>query len=212
VKRCTVCSAIYPANHAFCKVDGTALVDAPDFAAGVPQPVPQSWQPSAAKRPVPVWVWVLVGVAAFLFLIIPLLAVLAIPTLGAARKTANEHAAKQAMREIQQAEAMYEQEYPANGYACSLAALGGDPKAGAPSPAAAQLIQPDLASGVRNSYVFSIGKCTQVSYGGVDRIVNYTVFAVPVTIGKSGNRGFCADDAGIKFDPTGGTNCTQLVQ
>jgi type IV pilus assembly protein PilA len=33
-----------------------------------------------------------------------------------------------------------------------------------------------------------------------------------MTVGKTGNRGFCSDDTGvIKQDPAGGTNCTQNV-
>ena len=41
-------------------------------------------------------------------------------------------------------------------------------------------------------------------------MTGYTVMAQPLTVGKSGNRTFCSDESGqIKFDPTGGTNCTQ---
>ena len=43
-------------------------------------------------------------------------------------------------------------------------------------------------------------------------ITGYTVTAVPQTVGKSGDRGFCSDQFGsIKFDPAGGTNCTQSL-
>jgi len=31
-------------------------------------------------------------------------------------------------------------------------------------------------------------------------------------VGKTGDRGFCSDEGGtIKFDPAGGTNCTQSL-
>jgi type IV pilus assembly protein PilA len=31
-------------------------------------------------------------------------------------------------------------------------------------------------------------------------------------VGKTGDRGFCSDQSGIiKFDPAGGTNCTQTL-
>jgi type IV pilus assembly protein PilA len=51
-----------------------------------------------------------------------------------------------------------------------------------------------------------------VSASGTDRVTSYTITAVPQTVGKTGDSGFCGDDYGIKSDPAGGTNCTQLVQ
>jgi type IV pilus assembly protein PilA len=112
------------------------------------------------------------------------------------------------------AEVQYESTYPANGFACTLSALGGDPSSGAPTPAAAQMLQGDLASGYKSGYIFTIGNCTKVSINGTDRITGYTVTAVPQTVGKSGNRGFCSDQYGgaPKYDPAGGTNCTQQLQ
>jgi type IV pilus assembly protein PilA len=107
----------------------------------------------------------------------------------------------------------YSQTYPSNGYACSLSALGGEASAGPPSPTAAQLLQADLTSGFKSGYVFTINNCQKVTVNGTDRNTSYTVTAVPQTVGKTGNEGFCSDDGGpIKSDPTGGTNCTQLVQ
>ena len=48
---------------------------------------------------------------------------------------------------------------------------------------------------------------------GTDRITGYQVTAVPQTVGKTGDRGFCSDQFGtIKADPAGGTNCTQAIQ
>ena len=38
---------------------------------------------------------------------------------------------------------------------------------------------------------------------------SYEVTGVPQTVGKTGDRGYCSDENNIiKFDPTGGTNCT----
>jgi type IV pilus assembly protein PilA len=145
--------------------------------------------------------------------IIAILMLIAIPTVGSLRKNANRLSAIQSIRAIQQAEMQYESTYPANGYACSLTALGGDPSAGAPSPTAAQMLQGDLTSGFKSGYVFSIGNCTKVTINSTDRITSYTVTAVPQTVGKTGDNGFCSDQFGtIKYDPAGGTNCTQLVQ
>jgi type IV pilus assembly protein PilA len=52
-----------------------------------------------------------------------------------------------------------------------------------------------------------------VTINGTDRSNGYTITAVPQTVGKTGDRGFCADQFGsIKYDPAGGTNCTQNLQ
>jgi type IV pilus assembly protein PilA len=144
--------------------------------------------------------------------IILILMLMAIPTIGGLKKQANEVSAQNSVQVIMKAEMQYESTFPSNGYACSLAALGGDPKSGAPSPAAAQLLQSDLAAGIKSGYIFSIGNCTKVNLNGTDRITGYQITAVPQTVGKTGNRGFCSDEFGtIKADPAGGSNCVQGV-
>lgn len=172
-----------------------------------PNPVQAS--PVAAKRGVPVYVWIIVAFAC----IVPVLAIfmlIAIPTVGSLKKKANDLSAVKSVQAILQAEEMYDSTYRANGFACSLQSLGGDPVAGAPSPQAAQLIQNDLASGYRAGYVFSVSNCTRVTVNGKDRITEYQIRAVPQTVGKTGDRSFCADQFGtIKVDPAGGVNCTQ---
>ena len=144
--------------------------------------------------------------------IITILMLLAIPTVGALRKNGTRLSAIKSIQAIQTAQSMYTQIYGANGYACSLAFLGGDPNAGAPSPTSAQLLKADLTSGYKDGYIFAIACTSKVTVGSTDRATAYTVTAVPQTIGKTGDSGFCADDNGIKSDPAGGTNCTQLVQ
>jgi type IV pilus assembly protein PilA len=145
--------------------------------------------------------------------IILILMLMAIPTIGGIKKQANETSAINSVQVIEKAQMQYESTYPVNGYACSLTALGGDPKSGAPTPAAAQLMQSDLASGIKSGYIFAISNCTKVNLNGTDRITGYQITAVPQTVGKTGNRGFCSDEFGtIKSDPAGGTNCTQPLQ
>ncbi len=145
--------------------------------------------------------------------IILILMLMAIPTIGGIRKQANEVSAINSMQTIAKAQMQYESTFPTNGYACTLAALGGDPKSGPPTPAAGQFLQPDLAAGIKSGYIFSIGNCTKVSLNGTDRITGYQVNAIPQTVGQTGNRGFCSDQFGtIKADPAGGTNCTQNLQ
>jgi len=114
---------------------------------------------------------------------------------------------------INKAEIQYESSFPSNGYACSLQALGGDPAAGAPSATSAQILQQDLASGYKSGYIFNLTNCTKVTVNGQDRYTGYTVTAVPETVGKTGDRGYCSDQFGtIKQDPAGGTNCAQPLQ
>ncbi|HTW62774.1 MAG TPA: prepilin-type N-terminal cleavage/methylation domain-containing protein [Terracidiphilus sp.] len=146
--------------------------------------------------------------------IILILMLMAIPTVGVMKKHGNETSAINSLRTITLAETMYESKYPANGYACSLSALGGDPGSGPPTPQAAQLIQADLASGYKSGYIFSITNCSKVTINNTDRITGYTVTAVPQAVGKTGDRGFCTDQFGgaPKYDAMGGTNCTQLLQ
>jgi type IV pilus assembly protein PilA len=145
--------------------------------------------------------------------IILILMLMAIPTIGSLKKKANETSAINSVQVINKAEIQYESTYPANGFACSLAALGGDPSAGAPSPTAAQILQSSLASGDKSGYIFKIGNCTKVTVDGADRFTGYQVTGVPETVGKTGDRGFCSDQFGtIKYDATGGTNCTQTLQ
>jgi len=145
--------------------------------------------------------------------IIAILMLIAIPTVGALKKSANELSAKKSIQTIQQAEMEYESTYPVNGYACTLGALGGDPSSGAPSPTGAQLLQADITSGYKSGYIFTLTNCTKVTVNGMDRNTSYTVTAVPQKVGTTGNLGFCSDQFGtIKSDPTGGANCTQLVQ
>jgi type IV pilus assembly protein PilA len=175
--------------------------------------LPGRTPPSGAWK-VPLFVWVLVGVAAFFFLcILLLLALLTIPTMGHMKNQANETAAIQSMRTIQQAELMYSETYPSRGFACSLRALGGEPSAGPPSADAAQVLPSDLASGIKSGYIFTIGNCTRVSLSGTERVTGYTIIAIPKNPGKTGNRGFCGDESGvIKYDPTGGTQCVQPLE
>jgi type IV pilus assembly protein PilA len=145
--------------------------------------------------------------------IILILMLMAIPTIGSLKKKANETSAINSMQVIQKAETLYQSNYGMNGYACSLTALGGDPASGAPTATSSQLLQQDLATGDKSGYLFTIGNCTKVTVNGQDRFTGYTVTAVPETVGKTGDRGFCSDQFGtIKFDPTGGTNCTQPLQ
>ncbi|WP_255460547.1 type IV pilin protein [Edaphobacter albus] len=142
-----------------------------------------------------------------------ILMTLAVPQMLKLTKTAHETSAIQSVRTIVQAQLQYNSLYPANGFSCSLAQLGGDPKSGAPSAQSAQLIAPDLASGNKAGYTFALTNCNKVTVNNQDMYTSYEVTAVPNSVGKTGDRGFCSDENNrITYDPAGGTNCTQPIQ
>jgi type IV pilus assembly protein PilA len=142
--------------------------------------------------------------------IIAILMLIAIPTVGSLTKKANQLSAVQSVRAIQQAEIQYSSSYPSNGFACTLPALGGEPNSGAPSPTGAQILQGDLTSGFKSGYIFAITCKDKVTVNSTDRYNSYVVTAVPQTVGKSGDWGYCSDQSGaIKFDPAGASNCVQ---
>jgi len=145
--------------------------------------------------------------------IILILMLMAIPTIGSLTKKGNETSAINSVQTIVKAELQYQSTYPANGFACTLPALAGDPNSGPPSPGSAQILQGDLPSGYKSGYVFTLTCKDKITVNGTDRSNGYSITAVPQTIGKTGDRGFCADQFGsIKYDPAGGTNCSQNLQ
>lgn len=145
--------------------------------------------------------------------IILILMTLAVPQVLKLHKQGTETSAIQSVRTIGQAEIQYNSAYPQNGFACGLPALGGDPKSGPPSAQAAQVLDTTLAAGQKQGYTFSITNCTKVAVNNQDMYTGYEITAVPTSIGKSGDRGFCMDENNIiKADPAGGTNCTVVLQ
>jgi type IV pilus assembly protein PilA len=142
--------------------------------------------------------------------VILILMLVAIPSLLNMTIQAHETSALASLRAIQAAEVQYQTNFPANGYACSLSALGGSSSSGAPTAQAAQMLQSTLATGQKDGYSFNITNCTKTTgTNNQDMFTSYEVTAVPQTVGKTGHRGFCMDMSGeIKADMAGGTNCT----
>lgn len=93
--------------------------------------------------------------------------------------------------------------YPARGFARTLTALGGNPAVGDPTPDAAHLLQPDLASGYKAGYLFIVSTRASSGTAGIAHAKNYIVTAVFVAVGKIGNRDFCYDQ---------GTACSEVIQ
>ena len=144
--------------------------------------------------------------------IITVLMLIAIPSYLNYVRLANETSAIKSVQTISQAQTQYSMQYPSSGYSCTLQALGGDPHSGPPSATSAEILPPDLASGVKSGYQFTITNCIKDTANGGDRVTGFTILAQPLTVGRTGNRTFCSDESGlIKFDPAGGTNCTQSL-
>jgi type IV pilus assembly protein PilA len=123
-----------------------------------------------------------------------ILMTLAVPQMLKLTKQAHETSAIQSVRTIGQAQLQYNSAY-------------------APSAQSSQLLSPDLASGQKAGYTFAITNCTKVNVNNQDMVTGYEVTAVPNSIGRTGDRGFCSDENNtIRFDPAGGTNCTQPIQ
>jgi len=117
-----------------------------------------------------------------------------------------------AVRAIVQAQAIYKNTYPESGYACSLSALGGDPKSGPPTRAAAQIIRSNIANGHYDGYFLAVKLCRYQQGDGVGPVIGFEVTAVPQINEKAGSRGICSDETGnLKADPKGGTNCTESL-
>jgi type IV pilus assembly protein PilA len=145
--------------------------------------------------------------------IIVILMLIAIPTANTIRKHTNEVSAQKSLQTIEQAQSMYSTNYPTSGFACSLSSLAGETSSGPPSATSAQILNGQIATGIKDGYIFNITNCQKVTVNNTDRITGYTITAGPATIGKTGDRGFCVESGGpIKMDPAGGTNCTQMVQ
>lgn len=137
-----------------------------------------------------------------------------IPQVSKMTKNANQTSAVQTLKTIGSAEIGYKSTYTASGFGCPLSVLGGDPKSGAPSAQAAQLIDPTLAaSGQKSGYVFTVTCGSKSTVNNQDVYDSVQITGVPRTIGKTGDNGYCSDESGIiKIDPAGGTNCTQPLQ
>ncbi|HEX4004897.1 MAG TPA: type II secretion system protein [Acidobacteriaceae bacterium] len=142
-----------------------------------------------------------------------ILMLIAIPNMLNLKAQANETSAIQSLRAIQEAQLQFSNNYPANGFACSLPALGGVASSGAPSATSAQLLPPDLAGGQKSGYTFAITNCQKTTVNNQDNYNSYEATAVPQSVGKTGHNGYCLDMSGqILKDPTGGTNCTVPIQ
>lgn len=120
-----------------------------------------------------------------------IIAAIAIPNLLRARVAANEASAVASLRTINTAEISFQSEYPAVGFTCRLASMGGSGPS-APSADHAQLIDEELASGQKHGYRFALENCVNTE---TDH--KYQVVAYPLVHNSTGNRTFCSDESGV---------------
>jgi len=123
---------------------------------------------------------------------------------------ANEGSAVATLEAVHAAQLKYAQVYPTLGFADDIAKLG-PPLSGAPNPANADLLDSPLGCVrqpcARSGYNFMIDETSG------SPINTFRIIAVPITPGRTGNRGFCFTESGvISYDPAGGTACSVPIR
>ena len=132
--------------------------------------------------------------------IILIIAAIAIPNLLRSRIAANEASAVGSVRTINTSEVTFASTYSDIGYSATLAALGGNCAAAAPTSTNACLIDSVLAGASaaatpKSGYFF-----TYTNVAGTPSIL-YTITANPASRGQTGQRTFFSDQSGvIRFD------------
>jgi len=122
--------------------------------------------------------------------IILIIAAIAIPNLLRSRMAANEASAVGSLRTINTASVTYSTTYGI-GYPATLATLG--PSASA-SSTQADLIDSVLSAGTKSGYTFTY---TAGSPDAAGNINGYSLTAVPVSTGTTGQRQFFTDQSGV---------------
>ncbi len=135
--------------------------------------------------------------------IILIIAAIAIPNLMRSRMAANEASAVGSIRTINTGEVTYASTYPTVGFAAGLANLGGSStQCGTPNTANACIIDNVLAAGSKSGY--TIAASGTGGDGVTTPMTGYLDTAIPTTVGTTGTRSFCSDQAGvIYYDTTG---------
>lgn len=136
--------------------------------------------------------------------IILIIAAIAIPNLLRSRISANEASAVGSLRSLNTVSVTYASTY--GGFPPSLTALGPVAGGGAPTAAAADLIDSVLAAGTKSGYTFTFAATDANGDGKMD---TYVVNADPVTPGTTGQRYFFTDQSGVvRANPTAKASVT----
>ena len=119
------------------------------------------------------------------------------PSAPAAMNAANEASAVGGLRTLNIAEVTYAATFPGHGFTCTLSDLGGMGGGSGPTERQAMLIDPRLASGKKNGYVFALSGCDGTPAS------KYSISAVPADP-STGTRVFCSDESSvIRFSADG---------
>jgi type IV pilus assembly protein PilA len=136
--------------------------------------------------------------------IILIIAAIAIPNLISAKIAADDGSAVGSLRTIITAQIAYSSAFPAVGYAPTVAALGPAAATGCTTPSSANACLIDwavshatTAASAKSGYYFAMGVVTT---NGAN--VGYTVGAAPAAFNRTGVRGFCSNEDGVRYTPT----------
>lgn len=137
-------------------------------------------------------------------MVILVIAAIAIPNMVTSRMKANEAAAVASMKTIQIAEALYQTEYPEEGFAPSLAVLGPNGSDCSTTDARHSCIIMDdaLLSGLKGGYIL------EVLGDGTKPATGYTITATPQSTAMSGRCSFGSDQSGSIFKVVQGSGTT----
>jgi type IV pilus assembly protein PilA len=124
--------------------------------------------------------------------IILVIAGITIPSLIHVKIHANETSAVASIKAIQTAQISYQTTYVAQGYAASLAALGGSDSC-TPSPATACLLDEVLTSGTKAGYNFVVVSGSPATEANT----TYVAGAAPAAYNRTGVRRFCATEKSV---------------
>jgi type IV pilus assembly protein PilA len=140
--------------------------------------------------------------------IILIIAAIAIPNLLRSRIAANESSAVGSLRTLVTAQVTYSTTYPTVGFADTFVKLAPPAGGGNATSNAGDLIDTNLASGVKSGYAFANASCTAstcnatatfvvTSAGSPPINVTFQIFASPVSRNRTGLRNFCTDEGGV---------------
>ncbi len=109
---------------------------------------------------------------------------------------ANETSAVAAIKAIQTAQTSYQTSYPAQGYANSIAALGGSDSC-APSPETACLLDEVLSSGTKAGYNFALAGGNPAHQANTTANTTYVAGAAPAVYNHTGVRRYCTTEKNV---------------
>jgi type II secretory pathway pseudopilin PulG len=146
------------------------------------------------------------------FVLFPIIAAIAIPSLLKARITANESAAAATVRTVSTAEATYSITYPQSGFAPDLAALGSGP-GGTCVPSATSACLLDATLGCSSNWCVKDAYKYNVTATGSPTPNEFVVTATPVS-SRTGRKSYCStsdsivrSEAGVVSNPVSVETC-----